>query len=122
MTLLDDDVVDRFLTDRDTQAPTHTFAGLPWSATSDLLAAGDDATVRFVAPRAVVTSENDTIAVAAAGKRLVFAAAAAPVVTALIGGRQQSVRELMTTAPELDGPTIRALLGELIVRGMVMPT
>lgn len=120
--LLGDDAVDRFLTDRDAQAPTHTFPGLPWTATSDLLAAGDDATVRFVAPRAVVTSENGTIALAAAGKRLVFAAAAEPVITALIGGRQQSVRDLLITAPDLGAPTIRALLGELITHGMVAPT
>jgi hypothetical protein len=119
--LLGDDVVDRFLDDRDAQAPAHSFAGLPWSATSDLLAAGDDAEVRFVVPRAVVTSENGTIAIAAAGKRLVFAAAAEPVITALVDGGRQSVRQLTAGAPDLGRATIRALLGELIVHGMVAP-
>jgi ribosomal protein L16 Arg81 hydroxylase len=119
--LLGDDVVDRFLADRDATAPAHPHLGLPWSATSDLLPAEDHGRVRLLVPRAVVTHANGTVAIAAAGKRLVFAAAAEPVLTALLDGRPATIRSLVDQAPDLGGPTVRALLGELIAHGMLMP-
>lgn len=121
--MLTDDVVDRFLTDRDAQAPARGHLGLPWSVTPERLADSDDAEVRLVVPRAVVTNSGGTVTITAQGKRLVFAAAAEPVVTALLDGTPRSVGWLAEhAAPELGRSTLRALLHELITHGVVAPS
>lgn len=120
--LLTDDVVDRFFADRDAQAPARGHIGLPWVVTPERLADGDDAEVRLVVPRAVVSSEGGTVTITAEGKRLVFATAAEPVLTALLDGTPRSVGWLAEhTAPELGRATLRALLRELITHGVVAP-
>lgn len=119
--LLDDETVDRFLADRDAQAPAHPRPGLPWSATPDLLPAGDDFEVRLLTPRAVVTRGAGTVALAADGKRLVFAEVAAPVLEALLDGAAHPVGDLLAAAPSLDAVTVRALLGELLGQGVLSP-
>jgi ribosomal protein L16 Arg81 hydroxylase len=119
--LLDDDVVTRFLTDRDVQAPAHLRLGLPWSATFDPLPADDDMAVRLLTPRAVLTRETDTVVLAADGRRLVFAETAEPVLTALLPGRSMPIRELLSAAPALDRDTLRALLIELLTQGVLAP-
>lgn len=119
--LAGDDVVDRFLTDRDAQAPAHPRPGLPWAATSELLPGDDDATVRLLTPRAVLTHDGGTVALAAAGKRLVFAAAAAPVLEALLDSRPHPISHLLEAAPSLDRATVRALVGELLTQGVLAP-
>jgi hypothetical protein len=68
-----------------------------------------------------VTREDCTVAVAAAGKRLVFAERAEPVLRALFDGRERTIRGLVDLAPDLGGATIRALLAELVVHGLIMP-
>jgi len=119
---LTDDVVDRFLTDRDAQAPAHSRLGLPFTATPDLLPEGDEAEVLLVVPRAVLEYGNGTVALAAAGKRLVFAAAAGPVLAALLPAQPLSVKTLVElAAPALDRRTVRALLGELVTHGVLSP-
>ncbi|NKQ57835.1 cupin [Amycolatopsis sp. K13G38] len=119
--LADDEVVDRFLADRDAQAPAHPRPGLPWSATSDLLPDGDDAVVRLLTPRAVLTRGAGTVSLAADGKRLVFAEAAAPVLEVLADGVSHPVSELVAAVPSLDRATVVALLGELSEQGVLAP-
>jgi hypothetical protein len=121
--VLTPDIIDRYLADRDAQAPAHSRLGLPFSATADLLPSGDEAEVRLLTPRAVLQYGDDgTVALAAAGKRLVFSDIAAPVLTALLDGTPQSVKRLVElTAPPLDQATVRALLGELVTHGLLAP-
>lgn len=119
--LLTDDLVDRFLADRDAQAPAHPRIGLPWSATGDLLPPGDDFAVRLLTPRAALEDGEGTVALVAAGKRLVFAVAARPVLAVLLGGAPCSFGALTEAAPTLDGVTLRALLGELVTQGLLAP-
>ncbi|MBW4721005.1 cupin domain-containing protein [Saccharothrix obliqua] len=119
---LDDDVVDRFLADRDAQAPALAQVGLPWTATADLLPAGDEALVRLLTPRAVLADEGGAVVLSAAGRRLVFAAAARPVLVALLGSVPLPVKALVEAgAPVLDRATVRALLGELVTQGLLAP-
>lgn len=118
---LDDGIVDRFLADRDVQAPAHTHTGLPWTATSDLLPSDDEAQVRLLTPRAVLTREQDTVVLSGDGKRLVFAEAAELVLTALLPGAPISISDVLSAAPALDRATVRALLGELTEQGLIAP-
>jgi ribosomal protein L16 Arg81 hydroxylase len=119
---LTDDVVERFLTDRDAQAPAHSRLGLPFTATPGLLPEGDEAEVLLVVPRAVLERGDRTVALAAAGKRLVFAAAAGPVLEALLPAQPLSIKTLVElAAPTLDRGTVRALLGELVTQGVLSP-
>ncbi|AHH96076.1 cupin domain-containing protein [Kutzneria albida] len=118
--LMATDLVDRFLADRDAQAPTHTRIGLPFAATSELLPAEDEALVRLLAPRAVLERGQGTVALAAGGQRLVFAEPAGVVLSALLGGGPVAVKSLVEVAsPTLDRGTVRALLGELVTHGML---
>ena len=119
---LTDDVVDRFLADRDAQAPAHSRLGLPFTATPGLLPEGDEAEVLLVAPRAVLERSDGTVALSAAGKRLVFAAAAGPVLEALLPAQPVSIKAVVElAAPTLDRGTVRALLGELVNHGVLSP-
>lgn len=117
--LLDEESVDRFLTDRDVQAPAHPRPGLPWSATADLLPADDDVEVRMLTPRAVLTREGNHVVLAGSGRRLVFAEPALPVLTALLPGSPLPIKDLVAASPSLDRGTVRALLGELLVQGLI---
>jgi hypothetical protein len=117
--LMTDDLVDRFLADRDAQAPAHPRTGLPWSATAELLPPGDGFEVRLLAPRAALEDGEGTVALVAAGKRLVFAAIARPVLAALLDGSPHGVGVLAEAVPALDRATLRALLGELVTQGLL---
>jgi hypothetical protein len=118
--LLTPDVVDRFLMDRDAQAPALPRLGLPWAATADLLPSDDTAGVRLLTPRAVLNRGDATVTLLAAGSRFVFAAAAEPVLSALVEGPPQTIAGLVTRAGNsLDRGTVRALLGELITQGLL---
>lgn len=113
------DLVDRFLADRDAQAPAQTRVGLPWAATAELLPPDDDFEVRLLAPRAALVDGEGTVALVAAGKRLVFAPAARPVLAALLGGGPVPFKVLADAADGVDRPTARALLGELVTQGLL---
>jgi hypothetical protein len=117
--LMTDDLVDRFLADRDAQAPAHPRIGLPWSATGELLPPGEDFEVRLLTPRAALEDGDGTVALVAAGKRLVFASVARPVLDALVSGAPRSFGVLAEAVPTLDGVTLRALLGELVTQGLL---
>jgi ribosomal protein L16 Arg81 hydroxylase len=116
------DVVDRFLTDRDAQAPAHPRVGLPWAALSEPLPPGDEAEVRLLAPRAVLQRDSATgrVVLLAAGKRFVFAEVAAPLLEALLDGAPQPIKALMeVVAPAVDRAQVRGLLGQLVKRGLL---
>ncbi|WP_132124344.1 JmjC domain-containing protein [Actinocrispum wychmicini] len=118
--LLTPEVVDRFLADRDAQAPALPRLGLPWVATSDLLPPDDTAEVRLLTPRALLDRADRTVTLLAAGSRFVFALAAEPVLSALLPGRSVPVSALVeAAAPAVDRVTVRALLGELITQGLL---
>lgn len=122
--LMAPDVVDRFLTDRDAQAPAQARLGLPWSATADPIPDGDPTLIRFLAPRAVLQQDENTVILSAAGQRLTFAAPAGPVLAALVDGRQWGTPWTVKALAELAGPTldegtVRALLGELSRQGLI---
>jgi ribosomal protein L16 Arg81 hydroxylase len=119
--LTDNEVVDRFLSDRDAQAPAHSRPGLPWSATAELLPPEDDVEVWLLTPRAVLTRGAGTVVLAADGRRLVFAEAAAPVLETLLDGLPHPISDLLTAASSLDRVTVRALLGELVEQGVLAP-
>jgi ribosomal protein L16 Arg81 hydroxylase len=112
------DLVDRFLTDRDAQAPAHSRMGLPWAASADPLPPDDEAEVRLLAPRAVLQRGERTVTLLAAGKRLVFAEAASTVLTDLLDGTPRPIKLLVEHA-ELDRSTVRALLAELMSYGLL---
>jgi ribosomal protein L16 Arg81 hydroxylase len=116
--LLTPDVVDRFLADRDAQAPALSRLGLPWAATSDLLPPDDTAEVRLLTPRAVLDRADRTVTLLAAGSRFVFASAAEPVLSALLPATSVPVSALIE-ASSLDRATVRALLGELVTQGLL---
>jgi ribosomal protein L16 Arg81 hydroxylase len=115
------DVVDRFLTDRDAQAPAHPRVGLPWAALRDPLPLDDEAEVRLLTPRAVLQRLADgKVALLAAGKRFVFAGAAAPLLETLLDGGPQSIKALVETVmPAVDRTRARALLGQLVTHGLL---
>ncbi|MGW4527317.1 cupin domain-containing protein [Amycolatopsis sp. NPDC004378] len=117
--LVEGDLVDRFLADRDAQAPAQTRIGLPWAATAELLPPDDDFDVRLLAPRAALVDGEGTVALVAAGHRLVFAAAARPILAALLTGGPQPFKVLADAAAGVDRATVRALLGELVTQGLV---
>jgi len=126
--LLTPDVVDRFLTDRDAHAPAQARLGLPWSATADPIPDGEASLVRFLAPRAVLQRGEGTVVLLAGGRRLTFAAAAGPVLAALVDGGPDGrpwgtpwpVPALVElAAPGLDETPVRALLGELSRFGLL---
>jgi hypothetical protein len=118
--LLTPDVVDRFLMDRDAQAPALPRLGLPWAATADLLPPDDAVNVRLLTPRAVLNRGGATVTMLAAGSRFVFASAAEPVLSALVESPSQAIASLVSlAAPSLDRGTVRALLGELITQGLL---
>jgi hypothetical protein len=114
------DIVDRFLTDRDAHAPAHPRVGLPWAALADPLPPDDEGEVWLLAPRAVLQRADGKVILLAAGKRFVFAEAAAPVLEALLDGSPQPTKTLVElVAPAVEPAKIRALLSELIKRGVL---
>jgi ribosomal protein L16 Arg81 hydroxylase len=116
------DVVERFLTDRDAQAPAHPHVGLPWAAMPDPLPRGDEAEVRLLTPRAVLQRDGAAgrVVLLAAGKRFAFAEVIAPLLEALLDGTPQPVKTLVElVTPAVDPAKVRALLGELITRGLL---
>jgi hypothetical protein len=119
--LLGPDVIDRFLADRDANAPAIARVGLPWAAGPDLLPPGDDAEVRLLTPRALLERGGDgTVTLLADGRRMVFAEAAAPVLAALLDCSPRSAKSLgdLPGSP-LDARTVRGLLAELAVHGVL---
>jgi hypothetical protein len=119
--LLGPDTVDRFLADRDANAPARPWVGLPWSARPELLPPADEAEVRLLTPRALVERRDDgTVALLAAGRRLVFGDPAGPVLEALLDGCPRPMKALFDVpGSALDPATVRGLLAELAANGLL---
>ena len=94
--------------------------GLPWSATGELLPGGNPL-LRFTPPRPLrFEVAGGEVAFDCRRRRWRFAAAALPLLRRLEEGRVCSLAELREAAGgALDGRTVRAFVGELIVQGLV---
>jgi hypothetical protein len=111
-------VLDRFFAARDGQAPPRGGASLPYSVHQGL--PGDPGTsVRLVVPRAVLRTRPDVTEIDADGRRYTFAAAATPLLRALLDCAPHTLAELAASAPELDAATVRAFADELIRQGLL---
>jgi hypothetical protein len=122
----DADALERFYRDCDANAEARPRTGLPWSATPEILPPSGEARVRLTAPRGLDLNgdapqgEDGVVEFACQGKRWRFATAALAVLHPLSTGRVYSVTELCEAASDsLDERTVRALLGELILHGLL---
>lgn len=115
--LADPAVLGRFFADRDAMSPPRTYSGLPFSV-GDELPADAGSVVTLQAPRAALTEDDGTVTLAADGKRFTYAAAAAPVLRALLDGTPRSVTELVTVSGGLDAETVATLCTELVRGGL----
>jgi hypothetical protein len=124
---LGEDALDRFYEDFDAGAQPRPQLSLPWSAAPEILPPANDARVRLTAPRkleldskAQRAGEDGVIEFSAQGKRWRFAAAAEVILRPLLTGRDYSIDELCEAAKgTLDERTVRAFVGELILKGLV---
>jgi len=119
--LLGRDVIDRFVADRDANAPARPMVGLPWAAGPGMLPPEGDAEVRLLTSRALLERGGDgTVSLLAAGNRWVFAEAAGPVLEVLLDGTPRPAKALydLPSSP-LDAGTTRDLLAELAARGLL---
>ena len=124
---LGEDALDRFYEDFDASAQPRPHLSLPWSAAPEILPPSNDARVRLTAPRRLEldskarrSGADGVIEFSAQGKRWRFAAAAEVVLRPLLTGRDYSIEELCEAAKEtLDERTVRAFVGELILKGLV---
>jgi hypothetical protein len=115
------DLLDRFLAARSAAAPARPAFGLPFAATAAVLPPDDGALVRLLAPRALLEEGAGTVVLRAGGRQLTFAAAAGPLLAALLGGRPVAIGALVALPGHgLDALTVRALVAELVVQGLAM--
>lgn len=114
----DEDLLRRFFDAQDALAPPRARPSLPWAATPELLPSGDDARVCLLVPRAVLSTNDDTVALAADGQRWTFARAAEPLLRALMTGEALGIGELHALADQLDAATVRAFCGQLVAQGV----
>ena len=118
----DASLMERYLEEYDRKAMPRAHVGLPWSATREILPGGDDARVRFLAPRPLdINVENGRVEFSCLKKRWRFTADAALVLKPLAAHRRAlSVSELIDAARGiLDEQTVRRFLAELISHGLV---
>jgi hypothetical protein len=119
---LDEASLDKFLQEYDETATPRAHLSLPWSATTEILPAGAQARVRFLAPRPVeLRVEGEAVEFSCLRKRWRFAAEAALVLRPLVERRTSSVSELIEAARgRLDEERVRRFLAELVAHGLVM--
>jgi len=117
-----DDVIGRFLLDRDARATVRPAFSLPWSATDAVLPDHQNFSVRMLAPRArLFDRPGETIEIQADRRRWTFSAAALPVLNCLIDGKFHSMCELYReTAGHVPSAAIRALVAELVLEGLLV--
>jgi hypothetical protein len=118
---LNDDSLNRFLQEYDEAAMPRAHLSLPWSATADVLPPGDEARVRFLAPRPLdIEVEGKVAEFSCLKKHWRFAAEAALVLQPLMERRTCSVAELVVAAEgTLDRERVRRFLTELISHGLI---
>lgn len=118
-----DDIIDRYLADRDARSMVRPAFSLPWSATDEVLPAHDNFAVRLLVPRARLSegSAGEAIELHADRRRFAFAPAALPVLSLLIDGQFHSITEVYReTASHVPPATIRALMAQLVLEGLLV--
>lgn len=120
LTAWDDNLLERFLKEYDEQAAARAHLSLPWSATAEILPAGD-ARLRFLAPRPVdIKTIDGVLEFTSMRKRWRFAADAELVLRPLMERRVVTVSELIDGARgRLSEQRVRKFLAELIAEGLV---
>lgn len=115
-------LLERFFDDFDASAEPRAHAGLPWSATSDVLPPTRHALVRLIAPRPLrLKIEDGVVGFSALRKRWRLAEESLIVLRPLEERRTCSVAELYEAARgKLDEQVVRAFLRELILHGLVV--
>jgi hypothetical protein len=115
-------LLERFFDDFDASADPRAHAGLPWSATSDVLPPTRHALVRLIAPRPLrLKIEDGVVVFSALRKRWRLAEESLVVLRPLEERRTCSVAELYEAARwKLDERVVRAFLRELILHGLVV--
>ena len=114
-------LVERYLAEYDAQALPRAQTSLPWSATARALPDEPGALVRWTAPRPVeLKASGGVVEFECNRKRWRFAGAALAVLGPLAERRVCTVAELCEAAAgHLDERTVRALLRELLLHGLV---
>ena len=117
----DDDALGRYLEEQDAGATPRPRVGLPWVATPAVLPPAPAAAVRWTPPRPVAfKTESGVVEFSCLKRRWRFAEAALAVLAPLAQRRACTVAELCEgAAGQLDARTVRALVRELIVHGLV---
>lgn len=108
------DLLDRFFARRDAAAPPRGHPSLPWTAPDAL---GEDVPVRLVTPRAVLTEHQNTVELAADGRAMSFAPAAAPALAALVDGRAWTP-DALATVSGLEPAAVDGLCADLVRLGV----
>jgi len=113
------EMVQEYLAHMDRTACARPSVALPWSATPGIVPEGDFR-VRWSGARAarVIADAEGTVTVEALGRRWRFAAAARPLLEALVTGEELGTGQLIAAAA-LDARIVRALLRELAAEGLV---
>jgi hypothetical protein len=117
----DRDALSNFFRDADANAEPRTHLSFPLVAAKDFSQPPPDSVVRLIAPRPLdFCVRGDEVTFAANKKLWRFDARALEVLRPLEERRASSVAELCESAREmLDARTVRALVGELILHGLV---
>ncbi|MCA1594655.1 MAG: cupin domain-containing protein [Acidobacteria bacterium] len=113
--------LESYLEEYDANAQPRARLSLPWSATPGVLPLSNRAVVCFTPPRPLEFKiEAGVVEFSCLRKRWRFAEGALVVLRPLASRRVCSFRELFEAARgTLDEPTVRALIGELILHGLV---
>jgi len=119
-----DDLIEEYLAEQDALASPRPRLGLPWSATPSALpegGGGGRTLLRWMPPRPVeLKAEGGVVEFKCMKRRWRFAAGALAVLGPLNARRECTVAELCEgAAGSLDEGTVRALVRELIVHGLV---
>ena len=113
--------LESFYTELDALAEPRVEMSLPWSATTDAPAFAPETRVRLISPRPLEWREEaGVVEFACHKKRWRFAADALLVLRPLEERRVCTMAELCAAArARLDEPTVRALVRELLINGLV---
>ena len=117
----DERVIERFLAREDAQSLPRASVNLPWGATPEILPPAADTVFRWTPPRPVeLKAEGGVVEFCCLRKRWRFAEGALVVLTPLAERRTCTLSELREGAKgQLDERRLHALLGELILHGLV---
>lgn len=119
--LCDAEHFEQFLEHRDCTDDMRPHFNLPWSATVNRPALGDDASVRWAAPRARISGNDggDAMELVARGQRLTFTAEVRPLVDRLVREGNCTVSQLVAEAPGFSPMEVREFVGQLALEGIV---